>query len=176
MRIEMGTAPRFKKRAGDFSPLAGLAPGRRLLGLDHGARRIGIAVSDPARRIALPVRVLVRTRLAADLDALRRLAAEYRAGAIVLGLPLRMDGSEGRRAQAVRSFARDLEGALGNQPGPPLVLWDERLSTKAAEQMHRQAQLPKPKSAAQAGFDDLAAVHILQGALDRLAQPSGATG
>ncbi|HKD27069.1 MAG TPA: Holliday junction resolvase RuvX, partial [Xanthobacteraceae bacterium] len=91
-------------------PLADLRlPARgALIGLDLGVKTIGVATSDPDRRLATGVETVVRTNFSADARRLLALAAERKAVAFVLGLPLNMDGTEGRRAQSTRSFARNL--------------------------------------------------------------------
>src|SRR5262245_4034078 len=110
------------------STLPAAAP---LVGIDLGTRTIGIAVSDRLRTVATARSVPRRTRFPQDASALIDLAKREGAGGIVIGLPLNMDGSEGRRAQATRAFARNLSGLTAI----PLILWDERLSTVAVERM-----------------------------------------
>jgi putative Holliday junction resolvase len=143
---------------------AALPAGRALLGLDLGTKTIGIAVSDPGRAIASPLTVLRRTRFGADAAALARIAAERGVGGIVLGLPRNMDGSEGPRAQSARAFARNLAAALSL----PVALWDERLTTVAAERALLEADTSRRRRAAV--IDQVAAGLILQGFLDRLAR------
>jgi putative Holliday junction resolvase len=135
-----------------------------LLGLDLGTKTIGVAVSDPDRRLAAGVVTLARTRFSADAERLLALASERRAVGIVLGLPINMDGSEGPRAQSTRAFARNL-AALTSLP---IALWDERLSTAAVERELIAADASRAKR--QAVIDQHAAAYILQGALDRLAR------
>jgi putative holliday junction resolvase len=143
---------------------AALLPERgSLLGLDLGTKTIGIAVSDPDRKLAAPVVTLTRTRFSADAEQLLQLAKERRAVGFVLGLPLNMDGSEGPRAQATRAFARN----LAKLTQLPIALWDERLSTAAVERVLIEADLSRAKR--KAVIDRHAAAYILQGALDRLA-------
>lgn len=133
-----------------------------LLGLDLGTKTIGIAASDPDRRIATPVETIKRTAFTADAKRLLLLAAERRAVGLVLGLPINMDGSEGARAQSTRAFARN----LANLTELPIALWDERLSTVAVERELIAADASRKKRAAV--IDQHAAMYILQGALDRI--------
>lgn len=155
--------------AAPFSPDAALAalgplPGHGvLLGLDLGTKTIGIAVSDLARCIASPLTTLKRRKFTADAQALLALAAERQATGFVLGLPLNMDGSEGPRAQSTRAFARN----LSRLTELPIALWDERLSTVAAERALLAADTSRARRAEV--IDHVAAAYILQGALDRLA-------
>jgi len=143
---------------------AALLPARgALIGLDLGTKTIGVAASDPDRRLAAPVETIARKRFAADADRVLKLAAERNAAGIVLGLPVNMDGSEGPRAQSTRAFARNL-AALTELP---IALWDERLSTAAVERALIEADASRAKR--KAVIDQHAAAYILQGALDRLA-------
>jgi putative holliday junction resolvase len=145
---------------------AALMPERgALIGLDLGTKTIGVAVSDPSRRLAAPVVTIARSRFANDAERLFELAAERRAVGFVLGLPLNMDGSEGSRAQATRAFARN----LAKLTALPIALWDERLSTAAVERVLIEADVSRRKR--KAVIDQHAAAYILQGALDRLARP-----
>src|SRR6478736_4768259 len=98
-----------------------------LLGLDLGTKTIGVAASDPDRKLATGVTTILRTSFTADAQKLIRLAEARRAVGFVLGLPINMDGSEGPRAQSTRAFARNFE----KMAGLPIALWDERLSTAA---------------------------------------------
>jgi putative Holliday junction resolvase len=133
-----------------------------LLGLDLGDKTIGVASSDPDRRLATGVETIVRTKFTADAARLLVLAAERGATGFVLGLPVNMDGSEGPRAQATRAFARN----LAKLTELPIALWDERLSTAAVERELIAADVSRAKRAAV--IDQHAAAFILQGALDRL--------
>jgi len=137
-----------------------------LLGLDLGTKTIGVAISDPDRRLAAGVATLARGRFSADAERLLALAHERRAVGIVLGLPINMDGSEGPRAQSTRAFGRNL-AALTKLP---IALWDERLSTAAVERELIAADASRAKR--KAVIDQHAAAYILQGALDRLARLS----
>jgi putative holliday junction resolvase len=134
-----------------------------LIGLDLGTKTIGVAASDPDRRLATPVETIMRTRLRLDAERLLALAGERHAVGFVLGLPVNMDGSEGPRAQATRAFARNFAGLTAL----PIALWDERLSTAAVERALIEADVSRAKR--KAVIDQHAAAYILQGALDRLA-------
>jgi putative holliday junction resolvase len=135
-----------------------------LLGLDLGTKTIGVATSDPARRVATGVETIRRTNFTGDVTRLLALAAERKAAGFVLGLPLNMDGSEGPRAQSTRAFAKN----LARVTELPIALWDERLSTAAVERALIAADVSRSRRAK--AIDQHAAVFILQGALDRLAR------
>jgi putative Holliday junction resolvase len=135
-----------------------------LIGLDLGTKTIGVAASDPDRKIATAVETVRRTSFSADAQRLLALAAERAAVGFVLGLPVNMDGSEGPRAQSTRAFARN----LAKLTDLPIALWDERLSTAAVERELIAADVSRAKRAAV--IDQHAAMFILQGALDRLAR------
>ena len=149
-------------------PLTEAAPLLRargaLIGLDLGTKTIGVAASDPDRRLATGVETIARKRFSDDAARLLALAAERKALAFVLGLPINMDGSEGPRAQATRAFARN----LARLTELPIGLWDERLSTAAVERDLIAADVSRAKRAQV--IDQHAAAFILQGALDRLAR------
>jgi putative pre-16S rRNA nuclease len=135
-----------------------------LIGLDLGTKTIGVAASDPDRRLATPVETIARKRFSLDAERLFELAAERGAAGFVLGLPVNMDGTEGPRAQSTRAFARNLAGVTEL----PIALWDERLSTAAVERALIAADASRAKR--KAVIDQHAAAYILQGALDRLAR------
>lgn len=141
---------------------AALPPGRPVLGLDLGTKTIGVAISDRRLGIATPLTVIRRKKFGVDAAALAALIAEREVAGLVLGLPLNMDGSEGPRAQSTRAFARNFTGAHD----VPLLLWDERLSTVAAERALLEADASRRKRAEV--IDQVAAGLILQGFLDRL--------
>ena len=143
---------------------AHLPPRGALIGLDLGTKTIGVATSDPDRKLATVVETIARKTFSADSKRLVALAAERNAVGFVLGLPLNMDGSEGPRAQSTRAFARN----LGKLTELPIALWDERLSTVAVERDLIAADVSRKKRAAV--IDQHAAAFILQGALDRLAR------
>lgn len=134
-----------------------------LIGLDLGTKTIGVAVSDPDRRLATGVETIRRSAFTADAKRLMLLCGQRRACGLVLGLPINMNGSEGPRAQSTRAFAR----SLARLTELPIGLWDERLSTSAVE---RELIANDVSRARRAGIiDEHAAIFILQGALDRLA-------
>jgi putative Holliday junction resolvase len=141
---------------------AHLPPRGALIGLDFGTKTIGVAASDPDRKLATAVETVARKTFSVDAKRLLALAAERNAVGFVLGLPLNMDGSEGPRAQSTRAFARN----LGKLTELPIALWDERLSTVAVERDLIAADVSRQKRAAV--IDQHAAAFILQGALDRL--------
>src|SRR6201988_2316231 len=143
-------------------PIAVLPPRGALIGLDLGSKTIGVAASDPDRRIAAPVETISRQRFNLDARRILDLAAERRAAGLVLGLPINMDGSEGPRAQATRAFARN----LARLTQLPIALWDERLSTAGVECEMFAGDVSRAKR--KAVIDQIAPVFILQGALDRL--------
>ena len=133
-----------------------------LIGLDLGTKTIGVASSDPDRKLATAVETVMRTNFTADAKRLLGLAAERHAVGFVLGLPINMDGSEGPRAQSTRAFARN----FSKLTDLPIAFWDERLSTAAVERELIDADVSRKKRAAV--IDQHAALFILQGALDRL--------
>jgi putative pre-16S rRNA nuclease len=139
-----------------------LPPRGALLGLDLGSKTIGVAASDPDRRLATGVETIARRNFAADAARLLALAKERKAAGLVLGLPLNMDGSEGPRAQSTRAFARN----LARLTELPIALWDERLSTAAVERELIAADASRARRGA--GIEQHATGSILQGALDRL--------
>jgi putative holliday junction resolvase len=144
------------------NPLAAIPPRGKILGLDLGTKTIGVAVSDGMRYSATPLETIKRTKFTADAIRLDELIAENNAVAIILGLPLNMDGSEGPRVQSTRAFAR----SLAQRITMPIAFWDERLSTSAVTRMMIQADMRRDRRAEV--VDKLAASYILQGALDRL--------
>ena len=139
-----------------------LAPEARLLGLDVGTKTIGMALSDITRAIATPYDTVRRTKFTADAKAIQEAIEKNQVGALVIGLPLNLDGSEGRRAQSTRAFARNLAARID----VPLAFWDERLSTAAVERHLIEAGASRQRRAQV--IDRMAAAYILQGALDRL--------
>jgi putative Holliday junction resolvase len=137
-------------------------PGR-VLGIDAGERRVGVAMSDELRLLASPLTVLDRARgLAPVLDALAELTQREGVAQIVVGLPLNADGSQGRQARRAQDFARVASRVIGL----PVQLWDERLSTREAEEILR-AQGRNLRRVRQRGeLDAVAAAVILQDYLD----------
>ena len=135
----------------------------RLLGLDIGEKTIGLAVSDSGQSVASPLETIRRSKFAKDMERLKEVIAERKVGALVLGLPINMDGSEGPRCQSVRQFARNLSTLAGIDL--PIAFWDERLSTRAVERFLIDEQDMTRMRRAEV-IDKLAAAYILQGALD----------
>lgn len=136
----------------------------RLIGIDGGTTTLGLALSDVSRTIASPLETIQRTKFKADAARLLALVAEHQIAGLVLGFPANMDGSEGPRAQATRALARNLNALTPL----PILLWDERLTTAAAERMLIAADTTRKRRSEV--IDKLAATLILQGALDRLRQ------
>ena len=139
-----------------------LAPQARLLGVDLGDKTIGLALSDSRRIIASPLETLKRTKFRADAERLLALAKLHDVGALVVGLPRNMDGSEGPRAQSTRAFVKNLAPLTTLA----IAFWDERLSTAAVTRTLIAADASRKRRAAL--VDKMAAAYILQGALDRL--------
>lgn len=139
-----------------------ISPGATLAGIDLGTRTIGLAVSDAGLSFAHPRPVIARKKFTQDAQALLSALEKERAAAVVVGLPVNMDGSEGPRAQATRAFVRNMERLTAL----PFVYWDERLSTVAAERALISMDVSRRKRDER--IDSAAAAFILQGALDRL--------
>jgi putative Holliday junction resolvase len=137
---------------------------RRILGLDLGAKRIGLAVSDPLGITAQGLEVWVRRDRQADLDHLFKVARDYDVEHLVVGLPRHLDGRPGAAAPEIMEFA----GALGEALGVEVIFWDERLTTVAAERLLVQADVSRRRR--RQVVDQLAAVLILQSYLDHLQQ------
>jgi putative Holliday junction resolvase len=141
---------------------AALPNGGKLVGLDVGTKTIGIAICDAGWHFAGPCETIRRTKFTQDLASLRRIVDQEHARGLVVGLPLSMDGSDSPRTQSVRAFARNLAPLE-----LPLLLWDERWSTQAVERAMIEADVSRARRAEK--DDALAAAHILQGAIDALA-------
>ena len=139
-----------------------LPDGAIVLGLDVGTKTIGVAASDGEWRFAHPRPVIRRTKFAKDWEALSAAMAADRASALVVGLPLHLDGRLSPRAQAAKAFASNVL----RRRDVPIAMWDERLSTVAAERAMITADVSRAKRATR--IDSAAAAFILQGALDRL--------
>jgi putative holliday junction resolvase len=135
----------------------------RLIGVDLGAKTIGLALSDVERRLASPLKTLARGAFQKDADALVALFAELEVVAIVLGLPLDLQGRDGPRAQSTRAFARN----LATRTDLPIAYWDERFSTAVVIRSLIENDVSRARRAQV--VDKMAAAYILQGALDRLA-------
>ena len=140
-----------------------LPPRGALIGLDLGTKTIGVAVSDPDRRLATGVETIARKNFTADAARVIALAMERSAAGFVLGLPVNMDSTEGPRAQSARAFARN----FSKLTELPIAFWDERLSTAAVERGLIAADMRRDRR--KEVIDQHAAMFILQGALDRLA-------
>ncbi len=134
----------------------------RILALDLGKKRIGLAISDPLRITAQGLPNLVRTRIRDDLDLLVQMLREREVGLILLGNPINMKGTEGRQSVWVREFA----AALEKRTGLPVKLWDERLTSVEAGRVLRSSGISIEKRAA--AVDKLSAVILLQSYLDSL--------
>ena len=122
---------------------ARLADGRTLAGLDLGDKTIGVAVSDRGFSFAHPRPVIMRRKFSLDAAVLLALLEKENAGAVVIGLPINMDGSEGPRAQKSRAFVRN----MAQLSDLPFVFWDERLSTVAAERTLIEMNFSRAKRA-----------------------------
>lgn len=127
-----------------------------LLGVDHGTKRVGVAVSDAAQTMAMPVTTIALKSEVHNAAEFRRLAADYRAVGWVIGLPLHMSGEEGTQAALVRRFGDWLHATTGL----PVRYWDERLSSSAAEAV--LWSLGESPSREKSRLDGLAAQHILE--------------
>ena len=144
----------------DFA--AALPAGGKLAGLDVGTKTIGLAVCDAGWSFAGPAETIRRTKFTQDLAALRAFLGKQQVLGLVVGLPLNLDGSDGPRTQSVRAFTRNLAPLE-----LPVLLWDERWSTQAVERAMIAADVSRARRAE--AVDKLAAAHILQGAIDALA-------
>jgi putative holliday junction resolvase len=146
----------------DLPPL--LTREARLLGLDLGSKTIGMALSDVTRSIATPYDTIWRGKFTVDAKTIAGAIESNEVGALIIGMPYNLDGSEGPRAQSTRAFARNL--AL--HVTVPIAFWDERLSTAAVERHLIEAGASRKRRAEI--VDRMAAAYILQGALDRLSR------
>ncbi len=147
----------------DVAAFHALIPGgARLIGVDPGTKTLGLALSDVTLTIASSLETIRKTKFSTDAARLLELASTLGVGGLVIGLPVNLDGSSGPRVQSVRALARNL-----NRLSPlPILLWDERLSTVAAERMLIDADQSRKRRAEV--IDKVAATIILQGALDRM--------
>jgi putative Holliday junction resolvase len=136
----------------------------RILGLDPGERRIGIAISDPTGTLAHPLQTLVRRSREEDFAAIAALVAEHDVELVVVGWPLSLDGTEGPQARRVARYTDALAACLP----VPVVSWDERFTTAAADEILRQIRGRKGRRRARARgqVDAIAAAVILQSYLD----------
>ena len=153
----------------DLTELPALLPRySALIGLDLGEKTIGVAVSDVTRMVASPLELIRKTKFTAEANRLFALIDEREVGAIVIGLPVNMDGTEGTRCQSNRAFAR----TLLRLRDIPLAFWDERMSTMAVNRvLVEEADVTRARRAEL--VDKMAAAWILQGALDRLSALAG---
>ncbi|MDO8900094.1 MAG: Holliday junction resolvase RuvX [Phenylobacterium sp.] len=137
-----------------------LAP---VVGLDLGEKTIGVAVSDPSRMVASPLKLIRKTKFTQDAESLFALMEGRGALAVIIGLPVNMDGTEGTRCQSSRAFARNLLRLRDL----PIAFWDERMSSMAVNRMLvDEADMTRARRGEV--VDKTAAAWILQGALERL--------
>ena len=141
---------------------ANFPTGGRLAGLDVGTKTIGVATCDVNWSFATPDKTIIRKKFSIDLATLKSVLTAHAIVGLVVGLPLNMDGSDSKRTQSVREFARSIDQHLAM----PLLWWDERWSTVAVERAMIDADLSRAKR--HELVDKLAAAHILQGAIDAL--------
>ncbi|MAV99230.1 MAG: Holliday junction resolvase RuvX [Rhodobiaceae bacterium] len=134
----------------------------RLIGLDLGTKTIGVSMSDSSRIIASTFETIKRTKTKLDIERILDICDEFKISGIILGYPINMNFTEGPRSQSTMSFAKLLE----LRTSIPIILWDERLSTSAAEKVLISADLSRKKR--KDVIDKLAATYILQGILDRI--------
>lgn len=152
----------------DIAAFAAALPGEaRLIGIDGGTKRLGLAISDVTRMIASPLGHIDRRKFSLDMVDLLAHVDRHRVGGLVIGLPANLDGTEGPRAQATRAFARNVNGLCPL----PVLLWDERWSTVEAERLLISADASRRRRSEV--VDKVAATLILQGALDRLREHAG---
>lgn len=133
-----------------------MMPGSRILALDYGTKRIGVALSDELGWTAQPLETFERRTLDRDVTHIASLVGTHEVGQVVLGFPLQLDGREGPAVRAMREFATRLEQGLS----VPLVLWDERMTTKAAEDLLIAADVSRKKR--KGAVDRVAAAILLQ--------------
>jgi putative Holliday junction resolvase len=145
----------------DSSTDATVSRKRRVLGLDVGSRRIGIAVSDPLGITAQGLETLQRQNKRLDFEKLEKLARDYAIAEVVVGFPLRMSGAEGVQAEKMHRFADELRARLQI----PVHLWDERLTSAEANRLLRETDMSIQRRAQV--VDQMAAVLILQSWMER---------
>lgn len=133
-----------------------------LLGLDPGTKTLGLAISDRTRLIATPLKTIRRKKFTSDAAELLEIYETNQAAALIIGLPMNMNGTAGPRVQSVKDFANNLMKLRDI----PIFFWDERLSTMAVTRSMIDADMSRKKRAE--NVDKLAAGYILQGVLDRL--------
>jgi len=132
----------------------------RILGLDVGETTIGLALSDLRRSIATPHLTIERKKFSKDMEQLKDVIEKNKVAGLVVGNPINMDGSEGRRTQSIRTFISNISKVFDL----PILLWDERMSTQVVERMMLEADMSRKRRAEL--VDKLAASYILQGYLD----------
>ena len=137
-----------------------LSSGSRLLGIDLGTKRIGIAISDYNQKVATPLQTLEKSKQGKLIDALESIIAEYDIRGIIIGNPINMDGTYGKSSQS----AKDVAINISNKIDIPVSLWDERLSTVGAFNLSSELDINVSKR--EKDIDKFAAAFILQGALD----------
>ncbi len=137
-----------------------LSSGSRLLGIDLGTKRIGIAISDYNQKVATPLQTLDKSKQGKLIDALESIVAEYDIRGIIIGNPINMDGTYGKSSQS----AKDIAINISNKIDIPVSLWDERLSTVGAFNLSSELDINISKR--EKDIDKFAAAFILQGALD----------
>ena len=142
----------------DFVEL--LPPNRRVIGLDIGEKTVGVALSDLSRTVATPMETLEVRKFSKTAIQILDICVAHEVAALIIGVPINMDGTEGPRCQSVRQFARNLEAHFDME----MAFWDERLSTVAVTKTMLEADLSREKRSK--NVDKLAASYILQGALD----------
>ena len=147
---------------GSAPDFAAQVPTGRLGGLDVGTKTIGLATCDTSWSFASPAETIQRKKFSQDLELLRQFVTKHSLAGLVIGLPLNLDGSDSPRTQSVRAFARNVIPL-----DLPILLWDERWSTVAVERVMIEADMSRAKRGL--AVDKLAAAHILQGAIDALA-------
>jgi putative Holliday junction resolvase len=134
----------------------------RLLGVDHGRRRIGLAITDAERKLAQPLETLNAQRAQSAFQRLKTLVQSHHIKALIIGYPLEMDGREGPRCQSVRAFVRNIESMVD----VPILYWDERLSSAAAKDYLQEAGLSNEQRISR--IDQAAAAVILESLLCKL--------
>ncbi len=143
-----------------------LKPTQPLIGVDLGDKTLGIAISDTRRKIATALKTIRRTAFLKDVNELINLIEEFDVGGIIMGMPYHMNGSEGDRCKITRDFVR----RFSDMCEVPVVLWDERCTTKAVTQLFLEGDLSRSKRAKI--VDKVAASFMLQGTLDYLSDTS----
>ena len=142
---------------------AQLPKGRSILAFDYGEKRLGVAVSDLLLMTANPVKIIYRSSFEKDIIQIKQIIEEKEVGAIIYGLPLQMDGSEGKTTEMVKEFAQKIAKSINL----PYAFWDERLSSRAVENFFIK-EIDMSRSKRKETLDSSAAAYILQGVLDSL--------